>query len=401
MQSIMTASASRVGGMALVVLTFTSPAVAAAEPTEPMTPRVVVEMLASDAMGGRDNETEGSLAARLLLIDELKGFAQPAFPELAGDAGYLQPFPGGVNVVAMIPGEGIPDEYVVLGAHYDHLGTGGCASSDATDRICNGATDNATGVAVALEAARSLAAVEGPRRSVLVALWDAEEDDLLGSTHYTTSSPIVPLEDTVAYLNLDNQGSDLVPSARHITFAVGAETGGAVLVEAVRRAAATSTLDTLMASVAFGQGRSDHQSFVNVGVPSVFFTDATSACYHTTRDDVTGVDFDKLDQQIGAFTALAHDLATTTDPPMFVGDNPLATYDDAVSILGMVTAVEPDLDLLGPGAAEFAHQYLTDLRSMVEAGADAFDGDATNTLLVGAVTFVDALTHGDCDALDP
>jgi Zn-dependent M28 family amino/carboxypeptidase len=301
----------------------------------------------------------------------------------------------------MIPGEGYPDEYVVIGAHYDHLGTGDCRSSDPSDRICNGATDNATGVAVALAAAEAIAAGTDARRSVLITLWDAEEDDLLGSTHYVTTAPILPLDQTVAYINFDGQGIDLVPAARHMTFAVGAETGGPSLTEAVRRATTTSTLDTRLFSVPFGQGRSDHRTFVNAGVPSVFFTDATSACYHTAQDDVTAVDFAKLDQEIATAAALAADLVTTGERPVLDHSAPVASYSDAVSLLALATAVEPDFDLLGVGAASAGGQVLRDVRAIVDAGASAFDADDTSALLGGAGRLVEALTIGDCDALDP
>ena len=63
-------------------------------------------------------------------------------------------------------------------------------------------------------------------------MWDAEEDGLLGSAYYA-SDPLVPLEQTVAYINFDIQGSDLLPSIANSTIAVGAETGGQTLVEAV------------------------------------------------------------------------------------------------------------------------------------------------------------------------
>src|SRR5205814_313651 len=115
-----------------------------------------------------------------------------------------------------------------VGAHYDHLGNG-CRSSDPNDDICNGATDNAAGVANVLSIGREIAQRPGARRrSVILAFWDREEDGLLGSAFYVRN-PLVPLAQTVGYVNYDIQGANLLPSLERDTFAIGAETGGARL----------------------------------------------------------------------------------------------------------------------------------------------------------------------------
>jgi hypothetical protein len=106
------------------------------------------------------------------------------------------------NVLGLLPGADpkLKDDIVIIGAHYDHAGV------DPDGTIYNGANDNASGVAVMLEIAR-LWQAQGyrPARSVLFAAWDAEEQGMLGSTHYV-SAPAYPLDQTVAYLNLDMAG---------------------------------------------------------------------------------------------------------------------------------------------------------------------------------------------------
>lgn len=99
-----------------------------------------------------------------------------------------------------------------------------------------------------------------------------------------------------------------------------------------------STLDTLMLSLLFGQGRSDHAALVEGGVPSVFFTDANNGCYHAVKDDIDAVDFPKLEQQIRAANALTQGLVLTNAVPAFNEDAPLATYNDAVELLRVVDA---------------------------------------------------------------
>jgi hypothetical protein len=359
----------------------------------------LVEALAADELQGRDNGTAGSLAAQQILIGQLAQFAQPVFPGIAGDDGFRQTFSSGTNLLGVIPGGDLAGEWVVLGAHYDHLGTS-CRVADPADQICNGATDNATGVAVAVGAARAIAAAGTPRRSVLIALWDAEEDGLVGSAAYLAAPPVPPAA-TIAYINFDNQGSNLLPSIADFTVMVGAESGGPALVDAAAAATAASTLTTIDLSVVFGQGRSDHANFVAAGVPSVFFTDATGPCYHTPYDDIDVVDFAKLDQQTATATALATELVATDTPPALDPNAPLTTYDDAVTMLTVTSTSRPDFHRFGPAGQAASEQYVTDLQAIVDAGPEAFGDAAIGTLLAGAAAYVDALTQGECDGFLP
>ena len=206
---------------------------------------VDVNRLAGDGTGGRNNGTPGSTKARAVPDRATQADRRRTQRGGTGDAAYLQAINGGTNVVAVIPGTDLADEYVMVGAHYDHLGSS-CRTAVAGDTICNGATDNAAGVAATLAIGRAIAAQsKPPRRSVILAFWDREEDGLLGSQFYT-QNPLVPLADTVGYVNFDIQGANLLPSLRNTTFAVAAETGGARLKELVRSAAGAGTLDTTM-----------------------------------------------------------------------------------------------------------------------------------------------------------
>jgi hypothetical protein len=355
----------------------------------------VVEALAADDLQGRDNQTEGSVLAQDYLIGQLSEFAQPLAEGATGPEAYRQELAAGTNLLALIPGSDRADEYVILGAHYDHLGAD-CRGTGADDGICNGAGDNAAGVAAVLEVGRSLASDdEPPSRSVILALWDAEEDGLLGSTAYV-ADPVVPLEDTITYLNWDIQGVNLLPSVADVTVMVGAETGGPDLVEAAQAATSASNLQTMPFSLLFGQGRSDHAVFAAAGVPTVFFTDANSGCYHTVQDDTDVIDFDKLGQQILTAEALTRDLVATDAVPSFVADTPPATYSDAESMLTVVRQGQGDLALLPDYQAQ-GEQFLADLQAIVDAGPAAFDAQATGTLLAGSAALVDALADGECD----
>ena len=353
----------------------------------------MVEIIASDEMNGRDNLTPGSQLARDYIVGELSRFADPVYGE--GTDGYLQPFGLGTNVIALLPGGDLSDEYVVIGAHYDHIGSN-CRGVGPADDICNGAADNATGVAAVIEVARSIIDEGVPRRSVIVALWDAEEDGLLGSRHYV-GDPVIPLEQTVAYINLDIQGSNLLPSLANSTLLIGAGSGGPNLVDAAVRATEASTLDTVMLSLLFGQGRSDHAAFVEAGIPAVFLSDATNGCYHTVGDDVGMVDFDKLDRQLVNAKALVRTLVTADEIPVFDPSAPPTIYEDAAQMLQLVSAAESDFALLGPEGRAAAERYLMGLRGVVDAGPGSFDDDANAVLLGGAGPFITSLAEVGCD----
>ncbi len=355
----------------------------------------LVEALAADEMNGRDNLSPGSSQARAFLVEQVSGFAEPIFVGLEGIEGYLQPYDVGTNILAIVPGGELADEYVMIGAHYDHHGNN-CAGITDDDNICNGANDNATGVAAVIDIVRSIVADGTPRRSIIVTLWDGEEDGLIGSRYYA-NNPVIPLEQTVAYVNFDIQGANLLPSLRNYTILVGAETGGSNLLDAADRARGASSLDTVMLSLLFGQGRSDHAVFAGAGVPSVFFTDANNGCYHTVKDDIDAVDFPKLEQQIRTANALTRDLLATDNLPVFNDLAPVSSYNDAVELLRVVEAAQQDFGLFTPDQQVASEQFLIDLRNIVDAGPGAFDSGAIGTLLGGAAMIVSAFASVECD----
>lgn len=188
------------------------------------------------------------------------------------------------NVVALLPGNDplLKDEYIVLGAHYDHLGMGGPGSGSRrpdTVAVHFGADDNASGVAAILEIVQKLAAErEKLRRSVVFVAFGAEEMGLLGSKKFT-NDPLIDLPKITFMFNLDMVGS-LNPETRSIT--VGG-TGTAVgLSELVTQLADTALLKINQSSEGFGP--SDHASFYARDIPVLFFFTGVTQEYHTPFD---------------------------------------------------------------------------------------------------------------------
>jgi Peptidase family M28 len=365
--------------------------------------RGVTERLSAEDLEGRNNDTPASRRTQAYLISHLRRIGPGLDSLRSGDDAYRQPFEEsgvrGTNLLAVIPGRELPDEFVVVGAHYDHLGRR-CDSSPGGD-VCNGATDNAAGTAAVIAIGNAIRHLpEPPRRSVVLALWDAEEDGLVGSRQYV-ANPLVPLERTVAYVNFDILGADLLPSMSRVSFAIASETGGAALEEAVERAIASEPLGTRLLSYVFGQLRSDYASFVAGRVPTVFFSDSTGACYHTTGDDLGLVDFAKLREQTRIAFRLVAGLAEEPTRPAFVEPSAaLATYGDAVALRDVIAIGLADLHVLAPADQDGVRAIAASLGRIVEAGPDAFGEDDVPVLLDAALDTIGLLTRLECAGHD-
>jgi hypothetical protein len=175
------------------------------------------------------------------------------------------------NVLAKISGtdKTLKNEYVILGAHMDHLGI------DMTGDVFNGADDNASGTAVVMEVARVMKLNRTkPRRTVIFALWAAEEMGLLGSKYYT-ENPVYPLEKTVAYINLDMEGH----GSGKVNFR-GAYYGPEIW-DLLAARLPKELLDITIPGRG-GPGGSDHTYFLSSGVPA-FFVATDGFHYRTNR----------------------------------------------------------------------------------------------------------------------
>ena len=186
------------------------------------------------------------------------------------------------NVVGLIPGRdsALRGEYIVLGAHFDHLGreTFGALDTQSRGVIRNGADDNASGTVAIMELAQALRA-NPPRRSVAVVAFSGEEIGLLGSAHFVANPPMPVKTDSIyAMLNFDMVGR--VRNDRLLIFG----TATAAEWPAVIAAANGSTQFTL-AQIGDGFGPSDHSSFFARNIPVLHFFSDNHDDYHRASDD--------------------------------------------------------------------------------------------------------------------
>lgn len=195
----------------------------------------------------------------------------------------------------------VRNEYIVVGGHFDHLGTGGRGSSslrpDTLD-VHNGADDNASGVAVMLELAGAFSlGQEAPRRSMIFVAFGGEEMGLLGSKYFVSHAP-VDLTRIVAMINLDMVG--------RLDTAKGLQVGGAgTSLEAdslIRSANKAYGLKLLVSRE--GSGPSDHASFYGKDIPVFFLTSGVHPDYHTPDDDTEKINFEGLGEIAGFTEAL-------------------------------------------------------------------------------------------------
>lgn len=216
------------------------------------------------------------------------------------------------NVVGLLPGvdPALRDELVVVGAHYDHLGFGGEGSmAEGVRAVHNGADDNASGTAALLEIAEELAGGQRPARSVLFIAFSGEEKGLLGSVHYV-ENPLVPLDRTVAMLNLD-----MVGRLRDGTVTVFGTATAEEWSELVARANESLPEPLTLALRPDGYGPSDHASFYGKGIPVLHFFTNTHPQYHRPEDDWETVNARGIERVAGLATETVRRLTAGPGAP--------------------------------------------------------------------------------------
>ncbi|NBX19839.1 MAG: M28 family peptidase, partial [Bacteroidia bacterium] len=261
-----------------------------------------LSVLAHDSLEGRETGFPGiEKAARYIESQFLQmGITPlPALKEYRQH--YKTPYQNqnACNVMGVIEGSDLKNEYIVLSAHYDHLGKDG-------DIVYNGADDDGSGTVAVLTLAKTFKTLQnlgyGPRRSILFVLFSGEEKGLWGSSYFS-DHPTLPLDKVSCDINIDMIGridpDRTTPDRNHYVFIVGqsrlsSETSK--ILNTLNSKTQRLTLDEKFDHKKDPNRiyyRSDHYNFAKKGVPVVFFYDGMlGGDYHEPTDDIELIDWE-------------------------------------------------------------------------------------------------------------
>jgi len=213
------------------------------------------------------------------------------------------------NVLGFLPGQ--TDKIIIVGAHYDHLGLGttGSLAPELIDQVHNGADDNASGTAALLQLAQDFSRGSSLQQGLLFIAFAGEELGLLGSRYYT-EHPTLPLENTIAMLNMDmigrSQGNLLIGG-------VGTTAEFRKILDEVQ---ATSPLQFSYSDRS--RGSSDHLSFSSKKVPVLFFFSGLHNDYHRPSDDWERINVQTLQQILEVVRSTVHRLLEVNQSLQYV-----------------------------------------------------------------------------------
>jgi hypothetical protein len=241
------------------------------------------------------------------------------------------------NVVAVWEGSDplLKTEYVALGAHYDHVGSG-CPPAG-NDTICNGADDDGSGTTAMLGMAEALAkSPTRPKRSILF-VWHCGEEKGLWGSRYFTEYPTVPLDKIVAQINMDMIGrskkvGDTNPRNNELTgpdsiYLIGStmmSTELGEIVNTVNKSYLNLTFDTRYDDPKDPNRffyRSDHFNYARKGIPIIFFFDGVHEDYHRPGDTADKIDYEKMEKVTRTIYMTAWEIANR--PARLKVDKPL------------------------------------------------------------------------------
>ncbi|MCF6297011.1 MAG: M28 family metallopeptidase [Flavobacteriaceae bacterium] len=262
-------------------------------------------ILASDVFEGRRTGEKGTKLAANYIVNYYKHIG---IKPLKGYDNYLQEIPeeffqgrsnaSSQNIMAFIPGSEIPEEIIVISAHYDHLGKKG-------EIIYYGADDDASGTSAVMQIAEAFQEAKklghGPKRSILFLNFTGEEEGLFGSKYYT-SHPIFPLENTVVNLNIDMVGrvDEKHKDNPNFIYLIGADKLSSELhnlSEAVNKKYTQLEFDYTYNDENDPNRfyyRSDHYNFAKNNIPVIFYFNGVHEDYHQPTDTPDKINYEIL-----------------------------------------------------------------------------------------------------------
>jgi Peptidase family M28/PDZ domain len=272
--------------------------------------RVEVARLADDSFEGRGAGSRGGRAAGNYLI---KHFKDANCTPLGDGKTYFQDFEGQRrNILGMVEGsdETLNGEVIMIGAHYDHVGYGNERNSyGPTGFIHNGADDNASGISALVEVMQAISELERkPARSIVFAMWDGEEEGLLGSYHWVKDVRRFPYRIGL-YINMD-----MVGRLRDNNLEVYGTRTSLGLRQSISRA----NSDEIGLNFLWDfKEDSDHYPFGRQGIPAIMLHTGLHDQYHRPSDDVELINFEGAEKVARLATRILIDAAQAPDPLPF------------------------------------------------------------------------------------
>ncbi len=342
--------------------------------------KALVDELCSKECAGRAPGTPGGLRARHLVRDALRAAGVDPVEQAIGSS-------KGANLVATLPGD--IDRWVLVAAHYDHLGANGRT-------FFPGADDNAAAVAILVDVARGLAAKRADGRGVIIAAFDAEEPPYfltgqMGSKYFAQHADAfgAPLERIDLMVCMDLVGHALGPDGlpddvRSSLFALGAErsAGTSAIVDELARAEDGVIVRRVDAEVI--PPLSDYEPFWKRGVPFLFLTGGRSQRYHTPEDTPEHLDWRKMGATARWLETMVRRACTRPEPRVLFDRG---ARDDASTLRTFLDLVAP-LAALSPLAAQ-GQQTARELLGECNA-----NGRLPDALAEGPRRLVEALESG-------
>ncbi len=243
------------------------------------------------------------------------------------------------NVIMLLPGECevLKDEYIIIGAHADHLGMGG-SSSRAVDTVAihPGADDNASGVSAMLELAEKFSLTKGShKRSILFIAFSGEEMGLLGSKHFV-ENPGIDLSRVNVMINLDMVGR----LKETYSLQVGGVGTAEQLKEKILSLADTSFFDLALSEE--GYGPSDHSSFYAKNIPVLFFSTGAHLDYHTPFDTKDKINYEGVEKVSELVYNIASELSKSDERLKFSESGPRESVTRTMRRKGVTLGIMPD-----------------------------------------------------------
>jgi hypothetical protein len=308
-------------------------------PPQVTIPSIVVSPRLAAALFQGEKASGANIFTKAVMEDFVEPFDLKPTKKINLSVGVKTEMTHSQNVVGILEGSDpvLKNEYVAIGAHYDHVGMNPFAAGD--DKIWNGADDDGSGTVAVLSMAEAFSkGAQRPKRSILF-IWHAGEEKGLWGSEYFSDNPTVPINSIVTELNIDMIGrsqklnEEVKPRNKELTkqgevYLIGSKmmsTELGEISEATNSAFLKMNFNYRYDDPADPQQffyRSDHYNYAKKGIPIIFYMDGDHEDYHQPSDSVEKIDFEQMEKIARTIFATGWELANRATRPRV--DKPLS-----------------------------------------------------------------------------